>query len=235
MRIRLVYLGMLKETIGRQTDHIEVADGADLRQLLDVAQQTAPSIADFRSILAYSVNYEYASLDHPLREGDEVALLPPVTGGNVAVTVASAALARDVIDSAAISQEIKHPEDGAVCVFDGIVRNHTRGRQTLYLVYEAYEEMALREMARLCEAAKTQFAVREARIVHRLGRLEIGETSVFIAVAAAHRAPAMEACRFLIDNLKRTVPIWKKEYFGDGAVWADGEPFPDAIRGGGTE
>jgi molybdopterin synthase catalytic subunit len=117
-----------------------------------------------------------------------------------------------------------------VSIFDGIVRNNTRGRQTLYLDYEAYEEMALKQMEQLAGEAIDKFGVRDVRLIHRLGRLEIGETSVFIAVASAHRAAALDACRWLIDTLKKTVPIWKKEYFEDGAVWADGEPFPDSIR-----
>ena len=110
------------------------------------------------------------------------------------------------------------------------MRNNTRGRRTLYLDYEAYEAMALKKMAALAEEARSRFAVRQVALVHRLGRLEIGETSVLIVVASAHRGPAFEACRWIIDTLKKTVPIWKKEYFEDGAVWADGEPFPEEIR-----
>ncbi|HWB32003.1 MAG TPA: molybdenum cofactor biosynthesis protein MoaE [Acidobacteriaceae bacterium] len=133
------------------------------------------------------------------------------------------------IDTQGIVQAIKAGSDGAVCVFDGIVRDNTRGRRTLYLDYEAYREMALAQMEKLAEEAVTKFGVREVAIVHRLGRLEIGETSVLIVVASAHRAAAFEACRWLIDTLKKTVPIWKRETFADGAVWADGEPFPAEI------
>ena len=114
-------------------------------------------------------------------------------------------------------------------VFEGVVRDNTRGRRTLYLDYEAYEEMALKQMDALVEQALQQFPIRDVAMVHRLGRLEIGESSVLIVVASAHRAAAFDACRWLIDTLKRTVPIWKKEYFEDGAVWADGERFPDGI------
>jgi molybdopterin synthase catalytic subunit len=124
---------------------------------------------------------------------------------------------------------LKCGEDGAALVFEGVVRNQTRGRRTLFLDYEAYEEMALERMESLAKQALQQFQVRDVAIVHRLGRLEIGETSVLIAVASAHRAAAFEACRWLIDTLKRTVPIWKKEHFEDGVVWADGEPFPAEI------
>jgi molybdopterin synthase catalytic subunit len=128
-----------------------------------------------------------------------------------------------------VIEDIRRPQDGAVAVFEGIVRNHSRNRRTLYLDYEAYEPMAAKKLEELAEQALAQFAVREVAVVHRLGRLQIGETSVLIAVASAHRAAAFDACRWLIDNLKKTVPIWKKEHFEDGAVWADGEPFPEEI------
>jgi len=135
-----------------------------------------------------------------------------------------------VIDTAAVMAGVKAGADGAVCCFDGIVRNNTRGRETLYLVYEAYREMALEQMQALANEAVTKFGVRDVALIHRLGKLEIGETSVLIAVASAHRGVTFEACRWLIDTLKKTVPIWKKEHFVDGAVWADGEPFPEALR-----
>jgi len=139
------------------------------------------------------------------------------------------AIVRQPIDTASVLPGLKRGEDGASVVFEGIVRNQTRGRKTLYLDYEAYEEMAALQLESLAEQALKQFQIRDVAIVHRLGRLEIGETSVLIVVASAHRAPAFDACRWLIDTLKRTVPIWKKEYFEDGAVWADGEPFPAEI------
>ncbi len=133
------------------------------------------------------------------------------------------------IDASSLLAETKAGEDGAVVLFDGIVRNNTRGRQTLFLVYEAYEEMALAEMHKLAAEARAKFSIRSVTLVHRLGRLEIGETSVLILVASAHRGAAFDACRWLIDTLKKTVPIWKKEHFVDGAVWADGEAFPSEI------
>jgi molybdopterin synthase catalytic subunit len=133
------------------------------------------------------------------------------------------------IPAEAIVTGIKAGGDGAVCVFDGIVRDNTRGRRTLYLDYEAYREMALEQMRGLAAEAVARFGVRDVAMVHRLGRLEVGETSVLIAVASAHRGAAFDACRWLIDTLKKTVPIWKKETFADGAIWANGEAFPDAI------
>ena len=139
------------------------------------------------------------------------------------------AITRDVIDSTALVDGIKAGADGAVCTFDGIVRDNTRGRRTLHLDYEAYEEMAIEQMRGLAAEAISRFEVRDVAVAHRLGRLAVGETSVFIAVASAHRGAAFDACRWVIDTLKKTVPIWKKEQFEDGAVWADGEPFPEAI------
>ena len=133
----------------------------------------------------------------------------------------------------AIVTGMKAGSDGAICTFDGIVRDNTRGRKTLYLDYEAYREMALEQMKSLATEATARFGVRDVAIVHRLGRLTVGETSVLIVVASAHRGAAFDACRWLIDTLKKTVPIWKKEQFEDGALWADGEPFPDEIVPGG--
>jgi len=135
-------------------------------------------------------------------------------------------IVKTVIATDAIVAEMKAGADGAVCVFDGIVRDNTRGRRTLHLDYEAYEEMALEQMRGLAADAVARFGVRDVALVHRLGRLAVGETSVLIVVASAHRGAAFDACRWLIDTLKKTVPIWKKEQFVDGAIWADGEPFP---------
>ena len=135
----------------------------------------------------------------------------------------------EVIPAAEIVAGIKAGSDGAVCVFDGIVRDNTRGRKTLYLDYEAYRDMALDQMRALAAEAVVKFGVRDVTLVHRLGRLGVGETSVLVVVASAHRGAAFDACRWLIDTLKKTVPIWKKEHFVDGAVWADGEAFPSGV------
>lgn len=141
-------------------------------------------------------------------------------------------LVHEPIDVAALVRHVRADEDGAVVTFDGCVRNHSHGRRTLYLDYEAYETMALAKIREINGEIHRRFPIHRVAIVHRLGRLEIGETSVFIAVSSAHRPAAFEACRFAIDTLKRTVPIWKKEYFEDGAIWADGEmpPAPAETR-----
>jgi len=224
MRIDVLFFGILKDVAGKSADSLVLPEGATLG---DVSQHYATRIPKLRDLLpasAMSLNQEYAGPEMKLNENDEVAFLPPVSGG-----AAKAQIVREKIDSAAVGAAIRQPQDGATLMFDGIVRNNTRGRRTLYLEYESYEEMALSQMEALIQEALQKFAIRDASIVHRLGRLEIGQTSVLIVVASAHRGPAFDACRWLIDTLKRRVPIWKKEYFEDGAVWADGEPFPAEI------
>jgi len=141
-------------------------------------------------------------------------------------------LLRTPIDPEVPVRHVRAGQDGAIVTFDGFVRNESHGRETLYLEYEAYESMALAKMQEICAQVQTAYAIHRMAILHRLGRLEIGETSVFVAVSAPHRAAAFDACRFAIDTLKRTVPIWKKEFFKDGAVWADGElpPAPPASK-----
>ncbi len=233
MRIRVLLFGQLKDIIGRQEDSLELEPGANLSAVIAHYAQRFPTFQGLTDSIACSINQEYAPVSAVLNEGDEVGLLPPVSGGKAKAEELRSehcAIVREPIDLSEIKKELEHPEDGAAILFAGVVRNNTRGRRTLYLDYEAYESMALQEMQKLAQAALERFKVRDVRILHRLGRLAIGETSVLIGVASAHRVAAFEACRWLIDTLQKTVPIWKKEYFEDGAVWADGEPFPEEIR-----
>src|SRR4051794_19669646 len=233
MRIRLLYLGMLKEMAGIAAESIKLPDGSTAADLWARVVERFPKMKGYERSIAISVNQEFAARSTVLDEGDEVGLLPPVSGGVDAapgdLVSEHCRIQRERIDSEAILQAIKQPEDGAVTLFDGIVRDSTRGRRTLYLNYEAYEGMALKQMEGLAQHALANYKIRDVRLVHRLGRLEIGETSVLIVVASGHRGAAFDACRYLIDTLKKQVPIWKKEYFEDGAVWADGEPFPDSV------
>ncbi len=229
MRVRVLLFGGLKESMALPGGTVELADGATVGECVERCLENAPPEArKFAGSLAVAVNREYAQATRVLEDGDEVALLPPVSGG-CAAQEPMVWLQREAIDLHDLLPLLKDGEDGAVVVFDGIVRNNTRGRRTLYLDYEAYEEMALDQMRALAGEAKTRFGVRWVVLAHRLGRLQVGETSVWIAVGSAHRAQAFDACRWMIDTLKKTVPIWKKEYFEDGAMWADGEPFPAGI------
>ena len=225
---------MLRELAGTSSDAIELQSGAAVRDVLRHYESRIPQLKPALASLALAVNQQYASPDTILHPDDEIALLPPVSGGSGETaadqsTRRHSSITRESIDSTRIADGLKRGEDGATVMFEGIVRNQTRGRRTLYLNYEAYEEMAGQQLEGLAEQALKQFPIRDVAIVHRLGRLEIGETSVLIVVASAHRGAAFDACRWLIDTLKKTVPIWKREHFEDGAVWADGEPFPAEI------
>jgi molybdopterin synthase catalytic subunit len=234
MQVRVLFFGILKDLAGKPSDSLELPENATLADVLAHYNLSIPRLKETAASLAMSVNQEYAGPATRLNAGDEVALLPPVSGGSHSEEHSGsphAAIVRKRIETASVLERIKRPEDGAAAVFEGIVRDNTRGRRTLYLDYEAYENMALKQMEELAVKAMADFKIRDVAIVHRLGRIEIGETSVLIVVASAHRAPVFDACRWLIDTLKRTVPIWKKEHFEDGAVWADGEPFPDGIAG----
>ncbi|MFP5267622.1 MAG: molybdenum cofactor biosynthesis protein [Acidobacteriota bacterium] len=237
MRIRLLAFGPLGSLFPSGGAWREVALGASVDDVL--AALCSEGLLDGAALggVAVAVNQEYSRRSRELKDGDEVAILPPVSGGwddsaEAAGKHPPLALVRGPIDGASIERVLKTGADGALCVFDGIVRDNSRGRRTLYLEYDAYEEMALGQIHLLRAEAIERFGAREAAIVHRLGRVEVGETSVFIAVASAHRAAAFDACRWIIDTLKKTVPIWKREHFADGAVWADGEPFPDDLGAG---
>lgn len=230
MQVRVLFFGVLKDILSANGEAVSLPEGTTVAQLMERLRGGAAH--PVWSALAVAVNREYATGSAVLQDGDEVALLPPVSGGSDASREPHVALTREPIDRDALVAALQQPSDGAVVVFDGVVRDNTRGRKTLYLDYEAYEEMALAEMKKLAREASTRFAVDRIGIMHRLGRLEIGESSIVIVVTSAHRAAAFDACRWLIDTLKRTVPVWKKEHFADGAIWTDGEPFPAELQPG---
>jgi molybdopterin synthase catalytic subunit len=240
MQVRVLFFGVLKDLLSSSGEAVTLPEGATVAQLLEqlrngngIGHRAESAGHPVWSALAVAVNREYAAASAVLHEGDEVALLPPVSGGaDVAAVAPIVALTRERIDRDALVAALQQPGDGAVVVFDGIVRDNTRGRKTLYLDYEAYEEMAVNQMQKLAREAGERFAIDRVGVVHRLGRLEIGESSIVIVVTSAHRAAAFDACRWLIDTLKRTVPVWKKEHFADGAVWKDGEPFPAELQPG---
>ncbi|MDR3720716.1 MAG: molybdenum cofactor biosynthesis protein MoaE [Candidatus Acidoferrales bacterium] len=246
MRVRVLFFGQLKDITGVAQEDAELSDGARVEDLFERYGRRFPRLAEFRASIAASVNQEYSGWRTPLATGDEVAFLPPVSGGQgggqqtggqqgglqTAVEGDIFKLVREPIRPRELIESLKAPEDGAMVVFDGFVRNNFKGGKTLYLEYEAYEPMAYAKMREIGAEIRAKFSIRRLAIVHRLGRLEIGETSVWIAVSSAHRGAAFDACRYAIDTLKRAVPIWKKEYFAGGAVWAEGEvPSQEAISG----
>jgi molybdopterin synthase catalytic subunit len=227
MQVRVLFFGRLKDIVGISEDRAELSEGARVEDLFARYGRRFPELDAFRASVAASVNQEFAEWRAPLASGDEVAFLPPVSGGapssGAAILEDLCALVRTPIDTPEIVAQMKAPPDGAVVVFEGIVRNHSGNRTTLHLEYEAYEPMAIIKMREIGAQMREKFSIRRYAMVHRLGRLEIGETSVLIAVCSAHRAAAFDACRFGIDTLKRSVPIWKKEYSRDGSAWAEGE------------
>lgn len=239
MQVRVFFFGILKDLAGQGVDSLDLPEHAVLGDVLTHYETRIPSLRTLSSSLAMSINQEYAEAESELHAGDEIALLPPVSGGwgELALDLTLDRLnwvkiVREKIDMAVLLNKVKCPADGAVVVFEGVVRDNSRGRRTLFLDYETYEEMAIKQMNGLAGQALSQFGIRQVVMVHRIGRLQVGDTSVVVLVASAHRAAAFEACRWLVDSLKQTVPIWKKEYFEDGAVWADGEPFPVEIGKG---
>jgi MoaE-MoaD fusion protein len=224
MKIRVLFFGVTHDLTGFDQEQVEVPEGKRLDDLRREYERRFPRLGEMADSLLTAVNQEIVEQSWALRDGDEVAFLPPVSGG--APTSADGEdfyrVTREPIPTAELARQLKAPEDGAVVVFEGIVRDNVRGRRTSYLEYEAYEPMALRKMEEIGREAR-KFAIDRVGMIHRLGRLEIGETSVAIIVTAAHRRAAFEACQYAIDRLKQVVPIWKKEYFEDGAVWAEGE------------
>ncbi len=227
MRVRVLFFGRLKDIVGKSEENADLSEGARVEDLFERYGRSFPELAKFRASVVASINQEFAEWRAPLAAGDEVAFLPPVSGGAISpgtqVEENLCALVRAPIETSELVAQLKAPPDGAVVVFEGIVRNHSAGRVTLYLEYEAYEAMALAKMREIGAEMREKFSIRRYTMVHRLGRLEIGETAVLVAVASAHRAAAFDACRYGIDTLKRTAPIWKKEFFRDGAAWAEGE------------
>jgi len=229
MRVRVLFFGMLKELVGRSGEESDFPEGSDLRRVFETYAARYPRLSELARSIVMARNHEFADLATPVRDGDEVAFLPPVSGGAAADPLELIqgdhyfALTRHAIDPRVIARRIMTGAEGAVVTFEGTVRNHTKGRATLCLDYECYESMALKTMAKIGVEIAGLHPVERIALVHRLGRLLIGETSVAVMVTAAHRRPAFEAALAAIDRLKKVVPIWKKEHFADGEVWVEGE------------
>lgn len=246
--VRVLFFGAARDAVGQSEFEFVLPSKTTAEGALAAVLKKFPDLARFGRSLLFAVNQEYARADSEVHDGDELAVFPPVSGGaskatppNTAPADAGTAgvspastlpaagtndffeMTTDPIDVGAVARRVVLPECGATVTLDGYAREWTRGRRTLYLVYEAYAPMAKRELERLGREARERFDIAHLGIVHRTGRLEIGETSVVIAVSAPHRRAAFEACEWAIKELKRTVPIWKKEFFEDGDVWVEGE------------
>jgi molybdopterin synthase catalytic subunit len=234
LSVRVLFFGAARDAVGHDELDITCPVRCTTEEVFQKLLSEYPALNRFGKSLLLAVNQEYADPKLELHEGDELAIFPPVSGGSgsaggAGVLPASSGdkdffeLTTDPITVESVARRVVLPQCGATVTLDGYAREWTKGRRTLYLIYEAYEPMALTEMKRLGEQAHEKFNIAHIGIVHRMGRLEIGETSVVISVGAPHRRAAFEACEWAIRELKRTVPIWKKEVFEDGEVWVEGE------------
>jgi molybdopterin synthase catalytic subunit len=232
MRVRILYFGVLKDLVGRPSEETDFPDGADLRAVFDTVAARCPPLKEMARSIVLARNREFADLSTRVEDGDEVAFLPPVSGGasdgpsdpiEIAENGHYFALTRHAIDTRAVMARLLSGAEGAVVTFEGTVRNQTKGRPVLCLDYECYEPMAIGMMARIGHEIAGAHQVNRVALVHRLGRLLIGETSVAVIATAPHRRAAFEAALEGINRLKKTVPIWKKEHFVDGEVWVEGE------------
>lgn len=220
--VRLLFFGVLKDLVGSSERAIEVASGTTAGQILESLCRSHETLSNRRSSILIARNREFTTPDTIVAEGDEVAFLPPVSGG-AAHSRNVFRITRDPISAQELTASLLSREDGAVVAFEGVVRNNTRGRRTMYLEYECYEPMALAGIERIGNELREKHGISALGILHRLGQLQIGEASVVIVAVSPHRKQAFAAAHEAIDRLKREVPIWKKEFFEDGAVWVDGE------------
>ncbi len=232
IRVRILFFGAAREVAGCSEMELDLNAPATSSSALEEILARYTDLRRFGRSLLFAVNQEYAREDVVVREGDELAVFPPVSGGAEVIEESRDffELTVEPIDVGAVARRVVLNECGATITLDGYVREFTRGRgRTLYLVYEAYPAMALTEMRRLGREACERFEIAHIGIIHRTGRMEIGETSVCIAVSAPHRRAAFEACEWAIRELKRTVPIWKKEFYEDGELWVEGEGAPEEL------
>jgi molybdopterin synthase catalytic subunit len=219
VRVRVLLFARYREATGRERVDVELPEGGTVEAAWQAMVDRHPELERYRPYTLFAVGHDYVEADHHLRADDELCFFPPVSGGSDSPSdvyrVVETPLSPDAI--AAIVDE---PGAGGIVIFSGVVRNQTDGRPVKFLEYEAHTSMAEAKIREIGHAVRARWAgVRRVAIVHRIGRLEIGESSVLIAVSAAHRGDAFEACRYAIDTLKRTVPVWKKEHFEDGEVW----------------
>ena len=223
MHVKVLFFGQLKDITGRSEDSAELPAGASLESIFDLYATQHPRMRELRPSIVIARNHQFADAATTVADGDEVAFLPPVSGGSDDDARHIFEITREPIDTASVRERVLTPEDGAVVVFEGVVRNNTKGRATKFLDYECYEPMALRTMRQIGLEIANGHAITKIAMVHRLGRMEISEISVLIVVSAPHRKPAFDAAFEGINRLKKLVPIWKKEHFADGEVWVDGE------------
>ncbi len=226
--MRILFFGMLKDIAGRAEEQLDIESGATLGQVFEQYCGRYPRMREMAGSILLARNQAFAEPAATLAEGDEIAFLPPVSGGSEYLRQSAEngsffALTLHPIDVRKVAARLLRGEDGAMVTFEGVVRNNTNGRQTHFLDYECYEPMAIKVLAQIGRDLAAAHPIDRVALVHRLGRMLIGETSVVVVVTAAHRKAAFAAALEGIDRLKRVVPIWKKEHFADGEVWVEGE------------
>ena len=212
--VRIRYFAHLRERLRRESETLTLADGRRVADLLDELSARYEPISGARKSVQVAVNQEVVQHDRVLRDGDEVALIPPVSGGAPRCRLSTEPLSwQEVVDA------VSGPGQGGLVVFCGNVRDHNQGKDVVRLDYEAYDEMAVRAMDQIAARIEGEYPGSRIAITHRTGSLNIGDTAVLVAASAPHRAEAFAACRAAIEALKQEVPIWKKEYSADGAEW----------------
>lgn len=231
MNITVHLFASLAEAAG--TRRVEIGDLPAQATVGDLGRalcERFPALAQLCPSILYAVNAEYVRPDFPVRPGDDVALIPPVSGGGEAE--GQHFRITDVpLDLQALHRLVRADASGAVAIFTGVVRDTNLGKPVAYLEYDAYPAMAMKKMRQIAEEVRARWAINEIALHHRVGRLAIGEASVAIAVSAPHRREAIEACHYAIDRLKAIVPIWKKEVWTDGEHWVEGSLTPQAEAG----
>ena len=208
------FYALYRERAGRKQCTVGLGSGATVSEMVQEIRRLFPELAPPSVEIVVAVNAEYATPGTVLSDGDDVALIPPVSGGQDMIEIT-----RQSLRPEEVTAKVRKDTNGAVVTFLGTTRLFAEGRKVLYLEYEAYEQMALKEMERIRTEIQSQWGVEDIAISHRIGRVDIGEISLVVAVASAHRKEAFHACHQAVDRLKETVPIWKKEYFKDGYHW----------------
>ena len=219
MHIKLRFFASLRERLGRSEDSCEVPEGATVRTVWETLKQEQPALIEVERSLAFAVAQEYVDGDHPLRDNDELAFIPPVSGGVLTDNRLSCRITQEPIRLDELTAFVADPGAGAMATFVGTTRDTNEGRQVVRLEYECYPGMAEKEMEKIGQEVLERWPVKKVAMLHRLGRVDIGEASVAIAVSSGHRHAAFEACHYAINQLKETVPIWKKELYEGGEVW----------------
>ena len=237
MKIEVLFFGLVKEITGGASTTVEMEEGSTVAALFERFADEFPALRPMSKSLVLAVNQRFVARTLELKDGDEVAFMPPVSGGmgdwRQVIEDGEGhffAITADRIDAQALAARLVEGRDGAVVVFDGVVRNNSKGRETLYLDYEAYEPMAVQVMARLGREVAAAHAISRIGMIHRVGRLEIGESSIVVVVTSPHRKAAFEACADAMDRVKKLVPVWKKEHFAEGETWVEGA-WDDSVSG----